>query len=113
MALKTGVHVVLSHNVARTKLYYKNTNEILDELSRENMISSHVKIITCEKITLPWVPEVSLACGGNFRCWPKADTSSALGRSRAGHYKDLTETGNRASKVAGTHGSISKTQFKH
>ena len=113
MALKTGVHVVLSHNVARTKLYYKNTNEILDELSRENMISSHVKIITCEKITLPWVPEVSLACGGNFRCWPKADTSSALGRSRAGHYKDLTETGNRARKVSGTQGSISKTQFKH
>ena len=26
--------------------------------------------------TLPWAPEVFLACGGNFRCWPKADTSS-------------------------------------
>ena len=26
---------------------------------------------------LPWVPEVFLACGGNLRCWPKADTSSA------------------------------------
>ena len=24
---------------------------------------------------VPWVPEVFLACGGNFRCWPKADTS--------------------------------------
>ena len=24
---------------------------------------------------LPWVPEDFLACGGNFRCWPKADTS--------------------------------------
>ena len=23
----------------------------------------------------PWVPVVFLACGGNFRCWPKADTS--------------------------------------
>ena len=31
---------------------------------------------------LPWVPEVFLACGGNFRCWPKANTSSAVGRSR-------------------------------
>ena len=31
---------------------------------------------------VPWVPEVFLACGGNFRCWPKADTSSAVGRSR-------------------------------
>ena len=53
---------------------------------------------------LPWVPEVFLACSGNFRCWPKADTSSAVGRSRAGHYKDLTETGNRARKVSGTQG---------
>ena len=33
-------------------------------------------------ISLPWVPEVFLACGGNFRCWPKADTSSAVGQSR-------------------------------
>ena len=31
--------------------------------------------------TVPWVPEVFLACGGNFRCWPKADTSLAVGRS--------------------------------
>ena len=30
---------------------------------------------------LPWVPEVFLACGGNFRRWPKADTSSAISRS--------------------------------
>ena len=30
---------------------------------------------------LPWVPEVFLASGGNFRCWTKADTSSAVGRS--------------------------------
>ena len=29
-------------------------------------------------LALPWVPEVLLACGGNFRCWPKADTSSAV-----------------------------------
>ena len=28
---------------------------------------------------VPWVPEVFLACGGNFRCWPKVDTSSAVG----------------------------------
>ena len=30
---------------------------------------------------LPWVPEAFLAYGGNFRCWPKANTSSAVGRS--------------------------------
>ena len=47
---------------------------------------------------LPWVPEVFLACGGNFRCWPKA--------FRVGHYKDLTETGNRARKVSGTQGTL-------
>ena len=29
-----------------------------------------------------WVPEVFLACGGNFRCWPKSDTSLVVGRSR-------------------------------
>ena len=38
---------------------------------------------SCRVITInvPWVPEVFLACGENFRCWPKADTSSAVGRS--------------------------------
>ena len=29
----------------------------------------------------------------------------AEGRSNAGHYKDLTETGNRARKVSGTQGT--------
>ena len=32
-------------------------------------------------VVLPWAPEFFLACGGNFRCWPKADTSSAIGQS--------------------------------
>ena len=45
-------------------------------------------------VLLPWVPEVFLACGGNFRCWPKANTSSAK------------ETGNRARKVSGTQGRV-------
>ena len=47
---------------------------------------------------LPWVPEVFLTCRGNLRCWPKAEA--------AGHYKDLTETGNRTRKVSGTPGSF-------
>ena len=63
------------------------------------------RIRETEEIELPWVPEVFLACGGNFRCWPKPDTSSAVGRS----YKDLTETGNRARKVSGTQGKIEPT----
>ena len=45
--------------------------------------------------------EVFLAYGGNFRCWPKADTSSVVGRSH-------TETGNRARKVSGTQGKCGK-----
>ena len=63
---------------------------------------------------LPWVPEFFLVCDGNFRCWPKADTSSAVGRShefRAGHYKDLTETGNCAGKVSGTQGSWTRPRY--
>ena len=63
-------------------------------------------------MALPWVPEVFLACGGNFRCWPKANTSSAVGRSREGHYKDLTETGNRARKVSGTQGKMAPKETK-
>ena len=38
-------------------------------------------LATEREYPLPWVPEVFLACGWNFRCWPKADTSSAVGRS--------------------------------
>ena len=48
--------------------------------------SSEARLKTREKLGrdakntlgLPRVPEVLLACGGNFRCWPKADTSSAV-----------------------------------
>ena len=54
--------------------------------------------------TLPWVPEVFLACSGNFRCWPKADASRPKMCRPSGHYTDLTETGNRARKVSGTQG---------
>ena len=52
----------------------------------------------CEGDYAAGVPEVFLACGGNFRCRPKADTSSALGR-------EIKETGNRARKVSGTQGT--------
>ena len=44
-----------------------------------------------------WVPEVFLACGGNLRCWPKADT----------------ETENRARKVSGTQGNSSLALLQH
>ena len=45
---------------------------------------------------VPWVPDVFLACGGNFRCWPKAEAMSG-------------ETGNRARKVSGTQGATLET----
>ena len=69
-----------------------------------------VRYVTLRCNNVPWVPEVFRACGGNFRCWPKADISSAVGRSherqsREKNYKDLTETGNRARKVSATQGS--------
>ena len=48
---------------------------------------------------LPWVPEIFLACGGNFRCWPKADTSSAVGRS---HEQAKPRAGEAARKTSGT-----------
>ena len=34
------------------------------------------------RISCGMVSEVFLARGGNFRCWPKADTPSAIGRSQ-------------------------------
>ena len=43
-------------------------------------------------LLVPWVPEVFLACDGNFRCWPKAEPTSG------------EETGNCARKVSGTQG---------
>ena len=67
--------------VSPTKFYH--SYEISDS-QQEKLSVTHF---------LPWVPEVFLACGWNFRCWPK------------GHYKDLTETGNRARKVSGTQGT--------
>ena len=58
-------------------------------------------------VEVPWVPEVFPACGGNFQCLPKAEAARAESRAfRAGHCKDLTETGNRARKVSGTRGRV-------
>ena len=58
-------------------------------------------LLTRAECGISWAPEVFLAYGGNFRCWPKADTSSVVGRSH-------TETGNRARKVSGTKGKCGK-----
>ena len=61
-------------------------------------------------VTLPWAPEVFLACGGRLTCLqPQAEATSGEAARKtfhAGHYKDLTETGNRARKVSGTQGTV-------
>ena len=70
-----------------------------------NLSVISLSVVMTARLLIRWVPEVFLACGRNFRCWPKADTSS-------GHYKDLTETGNRARKVSGTQGRFLKIRVK-
>ena len=52
-----------------------------------------------------------MRAAGIFGVGRRPDTSSAVDRSseknfRAGHYKDLTDTGNRARKVSGTQGMV-------
>ena len=60
-----------------------------------------VMFIFTKKFILPWVPEVFLACGGNFQCSLKADTSIDQ------------ETRNRTRKASGTYGKfISKGKLK-
>ena len=46
----------------------------------------------CNTNNYPGYQRFFLACGGNFRCWPKADTSSAVGRSneRRSHFARVT-----------------------
>ena len=55
-------------------------------------VASLKSLNSIPRIAVPWVPKVFLARGGNFRCWPKPDTSSAVARS---HEPD----GNRAKKT--------------
>ena len=47
-----------------------------------NKSPSVFTFITPVRRIIPWVPEVFLACGVNFRCLPKADKSSVVGRSQ-------------------------------
>ena len=42
------MHEIVTHtNFLHKYYYYINTNEIPGELSRENMVSSHVRITSC------------------------------------------------------------------
>ena len=44
---------------------------------------------------------------------PKPRAAKPREKSRAGHYKDLTETGNRARKVSGTQGTGDEKHARH
>ena len=78
-----------------------NNHVVRHEFGVSILVTTAVQLRNCAaRITqtfLSWVPEVFLSCGGNFRCWPKADTSSAVGRSYRGR------------KVSGTQGKTSST----
>ena len=78
-------------NLGKGLLVLRTTTTLLFHLhiTAHNLLLIHISILEkCKEIKcrvrhkIPWVPEVFLACGGKFRCWPKADTSSTVGRSR-------------------------------
>ena len=69
---------------------------------------------------IPWVPEVFLARRMDFldlNCLAIGSAPSKKSRSgpevfRAGHNRDMTDTGNRARKTSGTQGITLTTQLK-
>ena len=63
-----------SHNGLRTFHLLIAAFFTILRIYRLNFTSQQIPIWVAN--TLPWATEVFLACGGNFRCWPKADTSS-------------------------------------
>ena len=87
--------------LSRRRLFYLGEVSFISPRSLRHFLKGSTRS------RLPWVQEVFLACGENFRCWPKADTSSAIGRSR----EDSPETGNRARKVSGTQGRSHRDLF--
>ena len=66
-------------------------------ISQDKTISFVFKITFVDEthLHLSWVPEAFVARGGNFRCWPKADTSPAVGRLAE------TASGKAARKTSG------------
>ena len=58
-------------------------------------------------VALPWVPDVFPTAG----IFGVGRRPTHLRQQATGHYKDLTETGNRARKVSGTQGNVAFTSF--
>ena len=69
---------------------WSSTHLVGENSEIQNAVLSKLKTLRCWKLlqrftfrspsAVPWVPEVFVACSENFRCWLKADTSSAVGR---------------------------------
>ena len=80
-------------NIASEQFSTETSNHVIISIYNRMQLHGHVfekyqpvgfltvGFFFCVSDHIPWEPEVFLACGGNFRCWPKADTSSAVGRS--------------------------------
>ena len=101
MAEKNDLHcTVLNYNIIGKKKRRKE-NSFPHSSSRGGRKGGHFSSGVVAAV--PWEPEVFLSCGRNFRCWLKAEA--------AGHYKDLTETGNRARNVSGTQGMPAEERF--
>ena len=79
-----GIYLLrLNHDVCSKKVQaFVNIHWVCIDLIAVETKGGSVLYFSQDKHKLPWVPQVFLACGGKFRCWPKADMSSAVGRSR-------------------------------
>ena len=54
----------------------KKSSFLVDYAQLHNISRRSSRKSKRRKLYVPWVPEVFLACGGNFRCWPKAEATS-------------------------------------
>ena len=55
--------------------FAKEVNKVSLIKSKETRWQAQSSKVALAWSILPWVPEVFLACGGNFRCWPKPETA--------------------------------------
>ena len=76
-------------NIASEQFSTETSNHVIISIYNRMQLHGHVfekyqpvgfltvGFFFCVSDHIPWEPEVFLACGGNFRCWPKADTGEA------------------------------------
>ena len=84
-------------NIASEQFSTETSNHVIISIYNRMQLHGHVfekyqpvgfltvGFFFCVSDHIPWEPEVFLACGGNFRCWPKAEaTSSEAARKTSG-----------------------------